>query len=1054
MSLRVWLCIFLQTLIFIQTSGQKPVLGFIQISVEDGLSENTVRAIIEDADGYMWFGSEDGLNRYDGYSFTAFHSDKNENTTLTSRSTKGLFKDSKKNLWVLTADGVNIYDSEHEVFYNYRNDHYAALQNIRGDIANITEDAKGDIWIATVNEGLFQITALDKPAKNYPAPHSDESKYFLSVLTENDSLIWVGTNDGLLSLNPITGKYRDHRALFGYGYGIRNMHKDKQNRLWLCSNNGLKIIHPNQTFKNYTPENSALSGNNVINLVPYGDDAFLLAIDGGGLDIFYPETETVLHYDKGLSSRNVISLFKDSKEDLWVGTYLNGISYSNTTTNLFFLNHNNSKSNEEIQEGIVTSFFCDSKGDFWVTTDGGGLYRKPVGKKQYIRYQKGDKGLKNNALINIIEDTKGRIWITSYGGGLIQYDRTKDLFYHYEPNSNQSNVIFTAYTKAIKQVGPYLWISGYGYGIDRFDPATRTFTHYQKEKDNLNALPSDWVQSFFVDKDSTLWLCTFGGLAQYLPATNSFKTFLFSGNERYTQADMNTIMDIIEDEEGNLWIGTIGAGLICLNKKTKAYTFYTTKDGLSNNCIRSLILDDYNNLWVATNSGLSMFNVKTRQARAFTTKDGLPTCSFYQNSRYKDKKGRISLGSNNGYLMIDPLLYKINTKVPPIVITNFRLFNKSIHQDSANSPLKLAIGKTKIIYLDHTQNSITFEFSALNFNSSGNNQFAYYLEGFEEKWGNAGNQRVATYTNLFPGTYVFRVKGCNNDGVWNEEGAFITIVINPPFWLTWWFYTLASISLILSLFLIYKWRVRRIKNKNAQLERTVSERTHELQIANEQLETFVYRASHDIKGPLKSIIGLTTIGKKDIQDTNAQLYFDHILSSTLKLDSLLTDLIQSIRIRNSPVQYNLISFAKLIEEIKTSFEQFPGYEEMQFKLEINDSGSFYSDYKLLYSIIQNLFENAIKYRDQRKEQHTLDIQVNVNQSGASLVFKDNGMGIAEENQNNIFEMFYKANEQASGSGLGLYIVKNSVLQLGGTILLESNPGVGTVFTLNFPSKES
>lgn len=1055
MYLRVWLCIFFQTIVYIPISAQKPVLGFIQISVEDGLSENTVRAIIEDADGYMWFGSEDGLNRYDGYTFTAFHTDKNENTTLSSRSIKGLYVDTKKNLWVLTADGVNVYDPKYEVFYNYRNDHFAALKKIRGDIAGIAEDKHGHIWVATVNEGLFKITSLENEAENFPSPHADESKYLLSLATENDTLIWVGTNDGLLQFNPRTSKYKDCRSSFGSGYGIRQLNKDNQNRLWLCTNNGLKVIQPDNLLKTYHPSTADISGNNIIAMVPYKNNGYLLGIDGGGLDMFYPETETFYHCEKGLSSRNVIALYKDSKEDIWVGNYLNGINYSNTTTNLFLLNQNNAKSNEEIQEGIVTSFLCDSKGDLWVSTDGGGLYRRPQGKKAYIRYKNGDKGLKSNALISIIEDDKGKIWITSYGGGLIQYDRIIDRFKHYEPNTNNPNSLFTAYTKAVKQVGDNLWISGYGYGVDVFNLKTEKFHHYSKEKNNPNSLPSDWIQYFFVDSDGSLWLCTFGGLAKYLPESKQFKTYLFSGNERYSKADMNTIIDITEDKAGNLWIGTIGAGLICLNKKNNDYTFYTTKDGLSNNCIRSLILDQYDNLWMGTNSGLSMFNVNTRQARAFSTKDGLPTCSFYLNAKYKDTKGHINLGTNNGYLMIDPLLYKINEKAPPIVITSFRLFNKVVIPDSTNSPLKLAIGKTKTLYLDHNQNSISFEFSALNYNSSGNNQFMYFLEGFEEKWGAAGNQRMATYTNLFPGTYIFRVKGCNNDGVWNEEGVAITIIIKPPFWLTWWFYSLASISIILMLYLIYKWRVRLIKNKNSQLEKIVGERTQELQIANEQLETFVYRASHDIKGPLKSIIGLTTLGKKDIQDSNAQIYFDHILGSTQKLDDLLSDLIQSIRIRNSPVNAVPIRFDALIAEIQKSFELFPGYEAMQFTISLNDNGSFSSDYKLLHSIIQNLFENAIKYRDLRKKEHRLDIEIKVDDKGAQLLFKDNGLGIAEESQKNIFDMFYKANEQASGSGLGLYLVKNSIEQLGGKIELSSSPGLGSIFTLFFPhSKKS
>ncbi|HEY8402800.1 MAG TPA: ATP-binding protein, partial [Cytophagaceae bacterium] len=476
---------------------------------------------------------------------------------------------------------------------------------------------------------------------------------------------------------------------------------------------------------------------------------------------------------------------------------------------------------------------------------------------------------------------------------------------------------------------------------------------------------------------------------------------------------------------------------------------YTMKEGLSNNFIKSLVFDNYDNLWMATNNGVTRFNIETRKAKSYTIKDGLPSCSFYFNAKYKDESGKIYFGTTEGYLLVNTENIITNQVIPPIVITEFKVNNETIQPSLNNSILKRNINFEKEITLPYNYNSLTFEFAALNYNSSRNNNYAYYLEGFDKTWIMSGTQRTATYTNLDPGTYKFHVKGSNNDNIWNEQGRTIIIKIIPPFWDSWIFISLSIAFGILLIYGWYYWRVRSIRYKNMLLEEAVRQRTKELNETNEQLEAFVYKASHDIKGPLKSIIGLMTLGMQEFKDENVHNYFKHVLKTSKKLEKLLLDLLEITRVKQVELNLEIIDFREMIDSAIENFHNFPGFDKMQFHIDIDAAEPFYSDKKLLYPVIQNLVENPIKYADFTKDENLLHISITTSKSGAELIFKDNGIGIHQDYQDQIFNMFFKANENSSGSGLGLYIVKTTIEKLKGKIKLTSQPGVGSTFIVHF-----
>jgi len=1026
--------------------------------MSDGLSENSIRCIIEDKTGFMWFGTEDGINRFDGYEFKQFRSSHQNSYSLSSGHIKSYFLDQQGYLWVCTRDGINLFDHKKEQFYNYKNLRYKAFRPITGDIQMMTQDEKGNYYVAANDQGIFKISDLDKEPQQFKIKEKGLSSIITYLCFIDDENMYVGTQDGIYNFNIISERFTSLKYKFDKDYQVKHIYYDHKTGLtFISTSTGLKIIYKNGKIKTFVhdPEDPfSIVGNNVIEVTSYPNGNFLVGVDGNGIDYFDIKKEKFYHYtsenESQLSANNVTCVLVDSKGDLWVGTFLNGINFSNNTTNLFVLIKNNSGSDQYIKKGIVSDFLIDNNKNFWITTDGGGIFKRKPGENTFVNFNGEFKPntLSSNAITHCAKDDEGQLYFTTYGGGLCKYNEATNDFTIYKRNPEDSNSIYEDKLSNVHHYQNQIWVSGYGTGLSVLNRSTNTWKTYHYNSNDKHSLPSEWVQTFLTDREGTLWLGTFGGIAKYNPDTDNFTTYQL-GKDKLSN-ERNFILDMTEDYYGNIWIGTSGGGLILFDKEHGSHECFTTKDGLSENTVKSVIEDNNGDLWLATNDGITKFNINRKKAKSYTIKDGVPASAFYFRSKYKDEKGKIYFGTNNGYLIINPNLTKTNPNVPPVVITKLKISNEVVSPNDKNSILKESITNVKELILSHNQNSISFEFAALNFNNGKNNKYCYKLQGFDKDWVNTDFTRTATYTNLNPGKYVFKVRASNNDNVWNNEGRSINIIIEPPLYLTWYFILLSILLFVGSLYLIYLWRVRNIKIKTMQLENTVKIRTKELKDANEQLETFVYKASHDIKGPLKSIIGLTTVGQKDVKDATANVYFDHILKSTRKLDNLLMDLLEITKVKQATIKLEKIDFKELITEAVTRFENLPDFHHLKIKTNLRGNIDYTCDKFLMFSIVQNLIENAIKYRDPSKEENFLHIEIITSYTGVELTFTDNGPGIPEEFQEKVFDMFVKVNENSNGTGLGLYIVKTTIEKLRGTLKLESNPGEGTTFIIKLP----
>lgn len=1076
--------------------GQKSSFVFHHLSIKDGLSESTVRCIAEDTKGFMWFGTEDGVNKYDGYKFSIYKNNPKDNYSISSSILRSFYSDRKGNLWMGSRHGLNLYDHQLDRFYNYNSNDYPALKNLRGQIEGITEDNLGNLWVIEGTEGLCKITSLDKEPQKFSFSHFQNISFLTNIAVDRKNNCWVGTTDGILKFDLKANKFIDLRPVFGKGYHVRKIHIDPNQNVWLSTTQGLKCIEfQTGKLKEYMhdPRNpQSLNGNNVLQVIPY-EDKFLIAIDGDGIDLFDPKKETFDHYtvESGsqLSSNNITSLYKDTRGTLWAGTFMNGMNFSNITTNFFVYVKNNASSLQEIMKGVVTCFLKDRNQNLWISTDGGGLFLKKKGADSFIQFDAAEPNpeISSNAVIGLIEN-EGEIWISTYGGGLVRLNYPgKSKSYRHDnknPNSLRSDKLL-----AVCDFQNEIWVSTHGLGVSVLDKNTEEFRHYHHDPKNPNSIPSDWVHKFYKDKNGTLWLATFNGLAKYIPETRTFKNFYFNNDQgAFTK---NFIYELFEDSHNNFWLGSNGGGLILFDREKQTFQAFTTEDGLSHNCVKSIMEDAKEHLWLASNNSISKFSLLTKKAIPYTINEGLPPCSFFPHSKFKDENNKIYFGSNDGYLIIDPKLSIEESSYPNVVLTDLQIFNVPV-RPGANSLLTQHINEAKQITLPYFQNSLSFEFAALNFNIPKRNSYAYKLEGFEEGWNVSGKNRLAIYTNLNPGNYIFKVKASNNSKLWGEEETSFIIRITPPFYQTWWFKILmGAVFLLMILAFIYV-RTQNIRNNNQWLKDQVMERTRELKETNlilaEQHHRVVDQSEkileqqrelldkkyeleknneelaewnefqkrligilgHDLRGPLQHFSMLLKYQSEDSSEwVNSKLK-----ETAGSLSMLATDMLGWITMQSQKgaAQYSSFTWKDVMDKALQDIESARAEKKVVFCVKHTENQSIKGVYPIVLSSLRNILFNAIRFS---KENGVVEVESGIRKNGFSGIrVTDHGIGFDAPQVNKLIQGdAFKGMKESSlkeGAGLGMAICYDMVKRTGGWIEADSLPESGATFYVFMP----
>ncbi len=879
MSLRflyffVCLCGLLTPTLFAQQEADE--LVFEHLSIKQGLSQGIITGIAQDGKGFMWFGTEDHLNRYDGYEFFHHENDPNNKYSLPDNWIRGLAADKEGNIWVSTdTKGIAFYDRKKDRFKSYlaKPDQPDAL--VSNYTSCIFVDSKNFVWVGTKDSGLCQLDVKTGKFTRYSYQKENiaslADNFVRCIYEDQTGNIWVGTNAGLCLLNE-NGTFTSYRKSSAglTDQEIRSICEDENGMLWLGTGSGgiNKFDTKKNIFYNYAYLDNKTPLYNLLNRV--GINAVIEDKKGniwigtaqGGVK---RELKLVLTKDKtgkevramtevftifknspanlfSLSNNHIRNIYEDVSGIIWFGTDGGGINYYDPEMKVFKHYKHDSADPNTLSNNTIRSVFEDSQGILWIGAIESGLDRfdRKNGTVKNYRYA---QGLVGSTVSSIFEDSQGFLWFGTHGGGLNKYDRKTDKFTVLQHDPNNGFSISSNSIEGIREDRKgNLWIATAG-GLNRLDIKTGVFTRYLHDPNDNNSLPNNSIQSnaFLIDKFGVIWLGTYGGgFSKFDTELRRFYHYKNNPKDPQSLCD-NRVIALYEDKDGNIWVGTHGGGMSRLDRATDKFTTFTIDNGMPNNEVYGILGDEKGNIWASTKNGLLKYNPVSQVFKSYYETDGLQSNVFYWGASFKSKKGELFFGGTNGLNAFFPEKVKDNNYIPPVVITKFAVLNKtvpikddSLHRDS---PLKVNITDAKDIELSFRQNSLTFEFSALNFRLPQKNQYAYKLENFDEEWINVeAKKRFAAYSNLPYGEYVFRVKASNNDGAWNNEGIAINIKIVPPIWKTLWFQLLAVAFVLGALFGLYSWRINSIKEQQEELERKIEEATAEIKAKNEELE--------------------------------------------------------------------------------------------------------------------------------------------------------------------------------------------------------------------------
>ena len=826
-------------------------IRFERLLLNSGISDNAVLAIHQDAQGFMWFGTRYGLNRYDGYSFTVYKPDPENPNALTNAVVTAIQESTDGSLWIGTlTGGLNRFDRQTGLFASYRHDPDDANSPSEDSIWCLHRDRAGVLWIGTVGGGLNAFDPVTQTIARYRQRPDDltslSNDFVRAILEDSRGALWVGTNNGLNRLDRATDQFTRYRHdpddLWSLGDDlVDEIYQDREGVLWIGTGRGLSKYDPvADRFINYTHDPDDPGSPAPGTVVTIGEDQAGRLWLGtsrsfGGLDRFDRATETFIHFAhsdndlRSLSSNDVRSIYLDRGGVLWIGTYGGGVNKLNPATEAFLHYQRDPGSDDTLSHNYVTSLYSEEDDVLWIGTRGGGLNRLDRRTDTFTTYRHdaADPGsLSDDNVWSIYRDSRGTLWVGTEMGGLNRFDAGSQTFVHYQHNPGDPGSLGDDFVRTIyEDRDGILWLGTYN-GLDRLDPATGQFSHHVADPARPDSLSDDVVLCIYQGLDGDLWIGTErGGLNHFDLDSGSFAVYAHDPNDPRSLGD-NGITAIIQDQAGVLWVGT-SVGLDRFDPGTLSFDHYGEQEGLADTSIHGILVDDDGNLWLSTNRGLSRFDPRTETFKNYDASDGLQNEGYNNGAYHRADSGELFFGGALGFEVFRPERIWENPHAPPIAVTAFSLFGEQMQADLTHG---------ERIELSYRDNFVSFDYAALDYAAPAKNQYAYAMEGVDRDWVDAGTRRHADYPNLRWGDYVFRVKGSNNDDVWNEQGTEIHIAITPPFWATWWFRATGVLAVVGCVAGVYVWRVKTVEARSRALQMQVEARTREIEKRTRELE--------------------------------------------------------------------------------------------------------------------------------------------------------------------------------------------------------------------------
>lgn len=1007
---------------------------FRHYNIENGVSSNNISTLFQDQKGYIWIGTENGLNRFDGNQFTLYQKNNPLYSNFHANSINTICETTDKELWLGTDNGVFIYNQVKDTFTPFVKQ-TSDKTSITSWITHIIQDKAGNIWIATHKQGIFLFNTQTDKLTQFEIPQNDN--IVTRILNDEQNNIWLSGPYQLCKLNKVNNTFETY-AIEEKTESIYSMAlwEDSSNHIWIGTwNKGLWKLDPRtKQVEKYLTGEKGKGILHIHSILEYSPELLLIGSDDG-LTIFNPVTHESFLYDnygdseKSLSDKFIYPILKDREGGVWIGTYYNGISYLPPYCGQF--NGYSESSDIPYFNSRIISRFCEGEnGNIWIASDDSGLSCFNPSTMQFLDFNGREKLNKHNlhALCMVDKD----LWIGTYGNGIQILNIQTGVIKNYSiSNGLDENSIYSIFKDSQGQI----W-TGSMNGICQYDAQKQRFNPIKY----LEALVIEIAE----DAKGNLWIATQGkGLFRYSPQKN--KEWKKYGLEKGFNS--LTVNHLCINKDNEIWAAT-SEGLYLYNPLKDIFTYQPLR--LPNECITA-ILEGEDCLWLTTAKGLVKYTPTTQETQIFTKSDGLQSEAFIMASALKTRNGEFYIGSINGFNTFYPHQLKLNTQKPNVVLTSLEIFNQKIDTQK-DGTLPEAIDHLKEIHLSYKDNVITLNYAALSYCTPQKNQYAYMLEGFDKGWNYVGSQHSTTYTNLPAGTYTFRVKASNNDNIWNEEGTSIRIIVHPPFYLSLPFKIGYVLLFLLTLGLLLRYVIRRSEKKHAKAIDELNSKK-EIEIHEAKINFFTMIA-HEIRTPVSLIIGpLEKIMQSTHIPINERQELEIIDRNSQRLLYLVNQLLDFRKVEQKEIRmkFSSQSIKELMQAVCERFSPTLQQNGVSFSVTYPDE-HFHADVdkEALTKVLSNLLTNANKYTQSRIE---VRFQEHPEKQTFSIEVQDNGKGMNEEELTKIFKPFYQASENKPGTGIGLSIVKGIVEAHHGQVNVTSQPGHGSSFMITLPQKQ-